>query len=135
LDATAIAFLGYVLLTMILLIMIVATRSYLVSKDNREANSFAPDAANEPPFLSRLTRAHANYYECFPFMGGLLLYALATGNTSVTNGLALYLLAARGIQSIIHLVSCTAAAVQIRFAFFIVQLIITGYWSVLFVIQ
>lgn len=131
-TSTAIAFLGYVFLTMLLLIMIVATRSYVVSKDKREANSFSPDGAGESPFLVRLTRAHANYYECFPFIGGLLIFALATDATNVTDSLALYLIAARAIQSLIHLVSSSSIAVQIRFAFFIVQLAICGYWLVKF---
>lgn len=131
-NSTELAFLGYIFLTMLLLVMIVGTRSYVVSKDKREANSFSPDGAGESPFLARLTRAHANYYECFPFIGGLLIFALATDNTGVTDGLALYLILARAIQSLIHLVSSSSMAVQIRFAFFIVQLLISGYWLVQF---
>jgi hypothetical protein len=65
-------------------------------------------------------------------MGGVMLLALATDSAAITNGLALPLLAARLGQSITHLISTSALAVQIRFAFFLAQIGICVYWVVLF---
>jgi hypothetical protein len=70
-------------------------------------------------------------YENFPLWGVLLL-AIATDQTTVTDGLALYCLGARIGQVTTHLISTSERAVQIRFGFFIVQLGIVGYWLVQF---
>jgi hypothetical protein len=61
-----------------------------------------------------------------------MLLALATNSAAITNGLALLLLAARIGQSVAHLMSTSVIAVQIRFAFFLVQIGICFYWVVLF---
>ena len=61
--------------------------------------------------------------------GGLMLVALATGRTAVTNPFALVLLGARIFQSIIHLTSLSSAAVTLRFSAFAVQMVIAVFWS------
>ena len=85
------------------------------------------------PFSNRLCRAHANCYESFPILGGLLLLAIATNNTAITDGLAYYLIGARILQSSTQLASASNAAVQIRFVFFVVQIGIAIWWVVQFV--
>ena len=77
-----------------------------------------------------MTRAQANCVESFAFIGGLMLLALATDSTVITNGLAYILLLARLGQSISHLISTSIFAVQVRFAFFLVQVGICLYWIV-----
>ena len=119
------AFIGWALL---LLILMETLRTRLVAKGAVAPNAFAPDNGNLSPFMQRLARAHANCVEGLPVFGGLLLIAVATGRTSVTDGLAPWLLAARLIQSIVHLLSLSATAVTVRFLAFVVQMGIAAYW-------
>jgi uncharacterized MAPEG superfamily protein len=81
-------------------------------------------------FGARLTRAHANCYESLPIFASLILVALVTGNAGVTDPLALWALAARVGQSTTHLLSTSNPAVQVRFAFFVVQFVIQALWAV-----
>jgi hypothetical protein len=60
-----------------------------------------------------------------------MLLAIATGSTDITNGLALVLLGARLVQSIVHIASGSPIAAQVRFSFFIAQYAIAAYWTVL----
>jgi uncharacterized MAPEG superfamily protein len=80
--------------------------------------------------MQRLARAHANCIEGLPLFGGLLVFAIVLGKTAATDGLALWFLAARIAQSIIHLISTNVVAVSARFAAFAVQMAIGVYWIV-----
>ena len=119
------AFIGWSLL---LLILMEALRTRLVATGAVAPNAFAPDNGNLSPFMRRLARVHANCLEGLPVFGGLLLIAVATGRTSVTDGLAPWLLAARLIQSIVHLLSLSATVVTVRFLAFVLQIGIAAYW-------
>ena len=114
--------------TLCLLVLMEGIRSYLVLSGRTRSNEFKPDNANLSPFLQRLARAHANCIESLPVVGGLLLVAIVTGRTGVTDALAPWLLLARMAQSITHLVSVSVVAVNVRFSFFAVQLAIAIYW-------
>lgn len=129
-TATSIAFLGYVAWTLLLVGMIGIYRSGLVMTTGRAANSFAPSGDDVEGFGKRVTRAHANCYENLPTAGGLMLYAIATGATALTDPLALVLLGARLAQSIVHLVSTSRPAVLVRFALFLVQIGILVWWLI-----
>jgi uncharacterized MAPEG superfamily protein len=129
-TATALALLGYVAWMLGLLLILACLRSYLTLSGARAANSFRPDGSDVSPFSERLCRAHANCYESFPIVGGLLLFALAAGRTHITDPLALWLLLARVGQSTTHLISTSALAVQVRFFFFLVQLAIAAWWLI-----
>lgn len=125
-NPTALAVAGYIAWTLALMALIEIQRSRIVLATGRAPNTFAPDGSDVSPFMHRLCRAHANCYESFPLIGGTLLLALATDATALTDGLALWLLAARVGQSLVHLVSNATAVVQLRFAFFAAQLAIVG---------
>ena len=131
-HASAIALLGFIAWTLLLLLCIGGMRSGLVLGGKRRANDFKPTGEDVSAFSQRLCRAHANCYEAFPIVGGLLLYALATANTAVTDPLAYVVLAARLGQSLVHLASTSVPAVLVRFARFGVQIVIAGIWSVQF---
>ncbi|MGO4502943.1 MULTISPECIES: MAPEG family protein [unclassified Dyella] len=115
--------------TLFLLVLMEGIRSYLVVSGRARSNEFKPDNANLSPFLQRLARAHANCIESLPVVGGLLLVAIVTGRSGVTDGLAPWLLVARMAQSVTHLVSLSVLAVNVRFFFFAVQLAIAIYWT------
>jgi hypothetical protein len=119
-------------LMLILLLTLATLRVSLSLGGKRAPNSFAPDGADVSPFSNRLCRSHANAYEGFPIFGGLMLLSVALDVTSITDSLALYLLGARVLQSLTHLVSTSNLAVQARFAFFVVQVVIAIWWVVQF---
>lgn len=125
---SAIALLGFVAWTLLLMLIMESMRTWLVLSGRKRSDSFRIDGSDVSPFAQRLARAHANCYESFPIIGGLLLLALATGSTHITDPLALWLLAARVAQSSTHLISANALAVQIRFACFAAQLLIAAWW-------
>lgn len=131
-NDTILSLLGYISWLIILLVWLACYRTLLVTSKQKAPNAFKPDGSDSPPFGARLTRAQSNCVESFAFIGGLMLVALATNSAAITNGLALLLLAARLGQSITHLISTSVLAVQIRFAFFLVQVGICLYWVVLF---
>lgn len=127
-SATAIALLGYVAWSMLLVMSLGILRSVLVMTAGRAANSFNASGEDIEGLGKRLTRAHANCYENLPVAGALMLYAIASGQTGVTDGLAYILLGARMAQSAVHIISTSSTFVLIRFAFFGVQLIVLIIW-------
>ncbi|MFT6329133.1 MAG: hypothetical protein ACJAYN_001062 [Bermanella sp.] len=127
-NASIIVLLGYISWTLVLLLALAFYRTYLSQSGKFKGLKFQADGSDVPEFGNRLTRAQANCVECFSFIGGVLLLAIATDSTAITNGLAYILLAARLGQSIVHLVSTTNIAIQARFVFFLIQFGIVIYW-------
>jgi len=128
-SPSAIALTGFIAWALLLLVLMEIIRTALVASGKVAANGFAPDNAGLAPFMQRLARAHANCLEGLPIFGGLLLVALVTGHTSITDPLAYWFLGARLFQSLVHLVSVSAQAVSIRFTAFAVQMAIGLVWA------
>lgn len=127
---TLLALLGFLCWTLALLVLMEAIRSKLVLTKAVPANGFTPDNAGLSPFMQRLARAHANCLEGLPLFGGFMLLAVVAGKSAVTDPLALTLLGARIVQSLIHLASTSPAAVTARFCAFAVQVGIAVVWAV-----
>jgi uncharacterized MAPEG superfamily protein len=127
---TLAALTGFVAWSLLLLVMMELLRTRLVLTGAVPANGFTPDNASLSPFMQRLARAHANCIEGLPIFGGLMLIAVVNGWSTVTDPLAYVFLAARILQSLIHLVSVSATAVTLRFSAFAVQMAIGVYWAV-----
>lgn len=104
-SPTIFALTGFVAWALFLLVLMEAIRSKMVLLGEIAANGFVPDNANLSSFMQRLARAHANCIEGIPIFGGLLVVALVSGNSGVTDPLAYWLLGARVVQSVIHLAS------------------------------
>jgi len=129
-NNTETVIIALVLWTLILLTALASYRSLLTLFTGKPANDFAPTGVDLQPFGQRLTRAHANTYEFIPFALAVLIFAIATDQSQITDGLAIWFLALRVVQSVIHLVSTSAIAVTIRFVlFFIPQIAILVWWS------
>ncbi len=128
-SPTALALTSFIAWSLFLLVLMESIRSGLVLTKRVPANGFVPDNANLSPFMQRLARAHANCVEGLPFFGGLMVVALLTTRAAVTDGLAYAFLAARIIQSSVHLASLSVIAVNVRFSAFAVQMGIGGYWA------
>jgi uncharacterized MAPEG superfamily protein len=127
-NASASVLTALIAWTMFLLILMEGLRARFLVTKTVAANEFRPDNSNLPPFMQRLARAHANCIESFPIIGGLLVVALLTNRTGVTDALAPWLLLARLLQSSIHLVSTSVLAANLRFLAFAVQIAIAVYW-------
>ena len=133
LPATALALLGLVAWTLLLVFLLVNQRGMLVLSGKMAVNGFNPDGSNMPSaFGQRLVRAHANCLENLPLQAALLLYAIATTQTAITEPLALVLLGARVFQSAMHLLSTGQLFVWLRFAGLFAQLAILAWWLLLF---
>jgi len=128
-SPSAIALTAFIAWTLLLLTLMEVIRSQLVLRGKVPANGFTPDNANLSPFMQRLARAHANCLENLPIFGGLLLIAIVTGGTSITDPLAYLFLGARVFQSLVHLISVSSLAVTIRFTAFALQTAIGLYWA------
>ena len=130
-QPTLVALAGFVTWSLLLLVLMEAIRSWLVLTGAVPANGFRPDNANLSPFMQRLARAHANCIEGLPVFGGLMLIAVIAEKTRITDPLAHVFLAARVLQSLIHLASLSPTAVTLRFSAFAVQMGIGVYWAVM----
>ena len=128
-SPTAMALTAFIAWTLALLVLMEAIRSKMVLARQVPPNGFVPDNSNLSPFMRRLARAHANCLEGLPIFGGLMIVALVTQRAAVTDPLAWALLAARVLQSSIHLASTSPAAVTLRFTAFAVQMVIAIVWS------
>jgi uncharacterized MAPEG superfamily protein len=129
-SSTAIALTGFIAWTLLLLILMETLRSRLVMLKAIRINEFKPDNSNLSLFMQRIARAHANCIEGLPIFGGLLLVAITTGQTAITDPMAYFLLAARILQSSVHLMSLSIMAVTFRAVFFAVQMAIGAYWVI-----
>jgi uncharacterized MAPEG superfamily protein len=127
-TATHAVFLHYIVLIVFLLLVLAGYRTYFAKATKMKTLKFAPDGSGLSDVGYRLTRAHMNAVECFPFIGGLLIYAIATNQTGITDGLAHILMAARVIQTGILMASTSNFAIQLRFVAFLVQFGICIYW-------
>lgn len=128
-NSSLLALTGFVTWTLLLLVLMESLRSRLVLLKAVPSNGFQPDNGNLSPFMQRLARAHANCLEGLPVFGGLLVIAALAGQTAITDPLALVLLGARVVQSLIHLASLSVMAVNLRFTAFAVQMLIALYWA------
>lgn len=129
-NPTLTALTGFVAWSLFLLVLMEGIRSKLVITKAVAANGFNPENSNLSPFMQRLARAHANCIEGLPIFGGLMLIAVVAGRSAITDPLAYVFLAARILQSVIHLSSLSPLAVTLRFSAFAVQMGIGLYWAV-----
>lgn len=129
-NETALTFIGYIIWMVLLLMILIGLRSKAFLQGKKSSNDFLPDGSDLSPFVTRLTRVHANSYEFFPVFGGILLFAMAMEITQITNGLAYYFLTARILQGVLHLISTSEKAVLLRLTFFAVQIAIVVTWII-----
>jgi uncharacterized MAPEG superfamily protein len=128
-SPTLAAFAGFVCWALALLVLMEVIRAKLVVTKEVPADRFTPDNSNVSPFMQRLARAHANCVEGLPIFGSLMVIAVLAGKAAITDPLAYHFLAARILQSLIHLSSISATAITFRFAAFAVQMGIGVYWA------
>jgi uncharacterized MAPEG superfamily protein len=88
-------------------------------------SEFRADQVEGKDWYKRSMRAHANCIENLPVFGAIVFALYAGGVASATvNVLAVAILAARIMQSLVHvLVVQTNRVVSVRFGFFFVQIV------------
>ena len=134
-DATILAACTYILWTMLLLLALALYRNVSHMREAKKSLKYSPSGSDLGELGQRITRAHANCYESAVFVLGPMLLALASGSAAITNGLALYMVLARILQSTVHLISTSDKAITIRFVLFLVQFVISAYWLIMLVIK
>ena len=125
---TACAILGLAGWFLVTLLALAFYRVYANLASKKPANSFAADGSDVPGFGQRLTRVHANCYENIPLFMAVMLFAMANGQTAITDPSAHLLLYSRVAQSLVHAVSTSVPAVLLRFVLFVLQVLIIICW-------
>lgn len=128
-STTAVALIGMVVWVVALTFMLVFVRTAAIMRGERELNAFLPDGRDLNAFGQRMTRAHGNALENLALAVGLMLLAIATGHTDITDALAMALLGCRVAQSVVHIISTAIPMVIVRATLFSAQLLIFCYWG------
>jgi uncharacterized MAPEG superfamily protein len=127
---TATALIGFAGWFVLLSIALGVYRVALVFAGKKVANTFATDGSDLEPLGGRLTRARDNCFETLPLFAALALGADMTARLAVTDPLAMWVLYARIGQSVVHGISTSVLAVQIRATLFFVQIGIYAWWTI-----
>jgi len=118
--------LGFAAWTVLLLIATVGVyRWSRILTGTARIASFRADQIEGAGWYQRGTRAHANCIENLPVFGAIVLaLQIANVGSTLVDGLSMAILAARIVQSLVHVCFVqTDAVVSVRFSFFSVQLI------------
>ena len=124
-SASAVCLFGLIGWTIVLLIVLLAVRTKPAIGGQLVFDQQGTDLEG---FGRRVTRAQANSLEWLTIPAALLLYAIATGQTEVTNGLAMVVLGTRIVQSVVHMMSVSLPAILVRATMFTVQVVIWVIW-------
>jgi len=124
------ALLGFIALTLALVMTVVFYRIALVFTFKTPANSWTrgDQKWSDPPIITRMTHAHLNCLETVPLFAGLVLVAAFTGNLNITDPLACWFLLIRGAQVTVHTIGVNAALVFIRANMIVLQWAIMVWW-------
>ena len=131
-SATAMSLTGLIAWTIALTFVLLGVRVKAIVGGHAFAG-FTQDGSDLGGFAERVTRAHGNSLEWLVVPAALMAYAIATDQTNVTDGLAMWVFYARVIQSIVHMGSISTPAVGIRGTMLTVQIVIWIIWMVSFI--
>ena len=107
----------------------------LLASKSTGSMMFDPNGSDLEGYGRRLTRAFCNCQENIPLFIGVLLFAIVSDNTAITNGTACWLLYARIAQSVVHLLSTSTPMIMVRFSFYLIQVGLIIYWAVRMLMQ
>lgn len=127
-NSTACALIGLATWAIILTFALVGVR-FAAIRGGKALNTFDPEGKDMSGMPYRVTRAHGNMLENLAILAAFLLYALATDQTAVTNGLASIVLWTRVGQSVVHVISTSKPMVMLRASLFTAQLVICLFWA------
>ena len=123
-------FAGWTLL--ILLLSVGVYRWSRILAGRQGIGEFSADGTGGADWYKRATRAHANCIENLPVYGAIVLAAQsARVDDPVLDALACVVLAARVVQSLVHISFVqTNRVVSVRFSFFFVQFICMAWMAI-----
>ena len=127
-STTACALLGLATWAIVMTVVLLVVRFKYV-KGGKSLNSFDHEGRDVDALGYRVTRAHGNTIENLAIPASFLLYALATSQTAITEGLAAWVMWSRVGQSIAHMISTAVPFVLIRATLFTVQIVVCLIWS------
>ncbi|NKF24065.1 MAPEG family protein [Solimonas marina] len=127
------ALLGFTAWTLLLVVLVVLWRGVEILR-GKPANSWGrSDSIAVPGFVTRASHAHLNCLENLPVFAVIVLAAVAMGKTAALGSLGCWVLGARIVQSLAHLIGTQQVLVLIRATAYFVQvgLFIYMLWSLL----
>ena len=134
-SVPVIAVLVFVAWGLVLVAAIEVWRMALMAGGGYRADQFPAGVQHGPGSYWRLNRAHLNVLEFLPFFAATVFAAEAGGYRSeLFATLSAAIVAARLVQSFIHIASGAAAAIQLRALAFLTQLACLG-WMVVLLLQ
>lgn len=117
------ALMGFVFWTMFLVVAIGLSRVAEVASGKTAVNGFPSGQPHGSDRYWRLNRAHLNCVENLPLFGAVVLAGHVTGLTDGSFAtMAQVYVAARVAQSLVHVSSGSAMAVNVRFGCFLTQM-------------
>ncbi|MCT8333830.1 MAPEG family protein [Leptospira sp. 85282-16] len=115
---------GFALWTLGLGVFLTSYRSVQVLLGKKKSNEFPAGIQHGSDFNWRLNRAHINSLENLPVFLTVVFLSASFGKIdSFANQAGLVILGARVLQSLTHLTSTNVLAVNIRFTFYMTQVI------------
>ena len=123
---TAQVMFGFIVWAIALGALLVAVRIGAIARGHHY--SFDPAGNDVTGFAQRVTRAYNNVLANISIPLALLLYAIATSQTAITDGLACWVLLARVGQSCVHMISTNLWMVRLRALIFVIQQTIFVIW-------
>jgi uncharacterized MAPEG superfamily protein len=131
-----VALVFYALWAVVLVLMVGGDRVLLVLKGDAKVTSFSPGVPHGSESYWRINRAHMNTVENLPIFAAVVLAGWAIGlETLMFNRLAVIVVCARVVQSVIHILSGSALAINLRFLAFGVQLVCIVWMAVMILQQ
>lgn len=119
-----VALIFYALWAIALVLMVAADRGLMVIRGEAKANSFTPGVPHGSDSYWRINRAHLNTVENLPIFATIVLAGWVVGmETATFSRLAVIVVTARVVQSVIHIASGSVVAVGLRFTAFAVQIV------------
>ena len=135
LPQSIVALVFYALWAIALVLMIAIDRLLLIFRGQVKNNEFLSGVPHGNEAYWRINRAHLNTVENLPVFAAIVLAAWVAGAEShLFNLLAMLVLAARTVQSIIHIMSGGQIATWFRTTMFAAQ-IVCEIWMALMILQ
>jgi uncharacterized MAPEG superfamily protein len=82
---------------------------------------------DDPPLLQRAKHAHLNSIENFPVFAAVVVIAGLMGKIAVADAVACYVLYARVLQSVMHMLGTSLPLIALRGFFYAVQVVLIFY--------
>jgi len=122
-PVSIVALVFYALWAMALVLMIAIERTVLIVRGHVKANEFLSGLPHGNPSYWRLNRAHMNTTENLAIFAAIVLAGWAAGAEShMFNLLAVIVLVARIVQSVVHILSGSVGATWVRSLSFAAQI-------------